>query len=189
MIYTTGGKLSARFAVWPTWTAPPDSFPAIAERTAQTSPARTPSHSDRGPRGGNGHTPSTTNTPFCLPAARSHVVRDPPRIETCASTPRLRRDLGFVTHYGALDGRGEPGEGDSALRAARPDDGRVRRWIVPARQTAEAIVRSTQRLDHLVLPSPDAISGALKPIWPARTRRPTQPPTGPDRPWPTMVAR
>jgi hypothetical protein len=30
----------------------------------------------------------------------------------------------FVTRYGALDGREERGEGDSDLRAARPDDGR-----------------------------------------------------------------
>ena len=28
-------------------------------------------------------------------AARSHVVRDPPRIETCASAPRLWSDLGI----------------------------------------------------------------------------------------------
>ena len=62
------------------------------------------SHSDRGPRGGNGHTPfTTTNTPFWPAAARSHVVRDPPRIETCASAPRLGRDLGLRMPYEALD--------------------------------------------------------------------------------------
>ena len=32
----------------------------------------------------------------------------------------------FVTRYGALDGREERGEGDSDLRAARPDDVAVR---------------------------------------------------------------
>jgi hypothetical protein len=48
--------------------------------TAQHKQARAgPRHSDRGPRGGNGHTPfTTTNTPFWPAAARSHVVRDPP---------------------------------------------------------------------------------------------------------------
>jgi hypothetical protein len=56
----------------------------------------------------------------------------------------------------------------------------VRRRMIPARQTAEAIVRSAQRLDHGVLPSLDDIFGALGPIGPARTRRVSQRPT--DRP-------
>ena len=44
------------------------------------------SHNDRGPRGGSRHArPTTTNAAFWLLAARSHVVRDPPPIETCAS--------------------------------------------------------------------------------------------------------
>src|SRR3954471_11606138 len=53
-------------------------------------------HSERGPRGGRSHAPPiTTNMAFWLVVARSHVVRDPPRIETCASTPRLWSDLGI----------------------------------------------------------------------------------------------
>jgi hypothetical protein len=71
--------------------------PRLSEqRTALTSPLRADSESDRGPRGGNGHTPSTTtNTPFWPAAARAHVVRDPPPIETCASAPRLCLEQGI----------------------------------------------------------------------------------------------
>ena len=78
----------------PAWTAPHD--PSGYRSTAQHKRALSgPSQSDRGPRGGNGHTPSTTTTtPFWPAAARSHVVRDPPRIEACASAPRLCLDLG-----------------------------------------------------------------------------------------------
>jgi hypothetical protein len=88
-----------------------------------TSPAK-PSQSDRGPRGGSGHTPSsTTNTPFWSAVARSHVVRDPPRIET-SLLPRVSGvTWESVTRHEALDGRGEPPYGDSDLRTARPDNG------------------------------------------------------------------
>jgi hypothetical protein len=59
-------------------------LPATARKT-EPLPGRT--HSDRGPRGGKVHTPSTTTNPgFILVAARSHAVRDPPGIRTCAHT-------------------------------------------------------------------------------------------------------
>src|SRR4051794_16888944 len=46
------------------------------------------SHSDGGQRGGTAHTPSPpTNIAFWRGAALPHAVRDPPWIETCASTP------------------------------------------------------------------------------------------------------
>src|SRR3954452_3630350 len=65
------------------------------QRVARTSPHQGPSHSGRGPLGGNGHAPSTTmNAPFWRIAVRSHVVRDPPAIETCASAPRLCLEQG-----------------------------------------------------------------------------------------------
>jgi hypothetical protein len=65
------------------------------QRTARIVPAGR-SHSDRGPLGGSGHEPpTTTNMPFWLVLARSHVVPDAPPIETCASTPRLWSELGI----------------------------------------------------------------------------------------------
>jgi hypothetical protein len=82
------------------------------------------SHSDRGPLGGSGHAPSTTmNAAFWLVVARSHVVRDPPRIETCASAPRLWRDQGIrdavrSPRWARRASRRVPRGGDSDLRAA-----------------------------------------------------------------------
>jgi len=47
-------------------------------------------------RAGNDHVPSTTtNAVSSLLTAGSHVVRDPPSIETCAPAQRLLPDLGF----------------------------------------------------------------------------------------------
>ncbi len=47
-------------------------------------------------RAGSGHVPSmTTNVGSPLVVARSHVVRDPPSIKTCAPGQRLWPDLGL----------------------------------------------------------------------------------------------
>jgi predicted enzyme related to lactoylglutathione lyase len=67
------------------------------------------SHRDRGPRGGNGHAPpTTTNMPFWLVPARSHVVPDPPPIETCAPGTGSGVTWEFATRHEALDQRREP---------------------------------------------------------------------------------
>jgi tetracycline repressor-like protein len=54
-------------------------------------------HNDRGPRGGNGHAPSTTkNAAFGLVPARSHVERNPPSTETCGAILRAAASLATV---------------------------------------------------------------------------------------------
>ena len=63
----------------PSRAAPHEPLPGYRSGAQHKRSLSGPSHSDRGPRGGNGHTPSTTtNMAFWLVAARSHVVRDPP---------------------------------------------------------------------------------------------------------------
>jgi hypothetical protein len=52
------------------------------------------------------------------PAARSHVVRDPPSIKTCAPAPRLRHDLGLREMPEALHLVAERDDQDSNLRAS-----------------------------------------------------------------------
>jgi hypothetical protein len=72
--------------------------------------------------------PRQTNMPFC-PAARSHVVRDPPRSQTCATAPRLGRE--YATPHEALD--------------ERRDLTKRIRTCAPVRESAGARARAVRR--------------------------------------------